>query len=120
MASGKLLRQLIKYGASGDVAGFRAAAEEAISEERQKQHHLLANDLERLLYRDHMVLDSKLRLLHPTTELPVAKDSDLPLLEERPVVREQDDMVLAEVTAKAITGIIREHQRADILRAHGL
>ena len=65
MASGKLLRQLIKYGARGDVVAFRAAAEAAISEEREKQHHLLANDLERLLYADHMSLDSRLKELHP-------------------------------------------------------
>jgi SpoVK/Ycf46/Vps4 family AAA+-type ATPase len=120
MASGKLLRQLIKYGARGDVVAFRAAAEAAISEEREKQHHLLANDLERLLYADHMSLDSRLRELHPATELPRAKDGDLPLLEERPVVREEDDIVLADATKLALHGIIREHQRADVLRAHGL
>ena len=120
MASGKLLRQLIKYGARGDVASFRAAAEAAISEERQKQHHLLANDLERLLYADHMVLDSRLRELHPAVELPRAKDGELPLLEERPVVREESDIILSEPTMAALRGIIREHQRADVLRSHGL
>jgi SpoVK/Ycf46/Vps4 family AAA+-type ATPase len=120
MASGKLLRQLIKYGARGDVVGFRSAAEAAISEEREKQHHLLANDLERLLYADHMSLDSRLRESHPAVELPRAKDGELPLLEERPVVREEDDIVLAETTRLALHGIIREHQRADVLRAHGL
>ena len=120
MASGKLLRQLIKYGARGDVVAFRAAAEAAIEEERQKQHHLLANDLERLLYGEHMALDGRLRQLRPTVELPRAKDGDLPLLEERPVVREEDDIVLAEPTRMALQEIIREHQRADVLRAHGL
>lgn len=120
MASGKLLRQLIKYGARGDVVAFRAAAEAAISEEREKQHHLLASDLERLLYADHMSLDSRLRELHPATELPRAKDGELPLLEERPVVREEDDIVLADATKLALHGIIREHQRVDVLRAHGL
>lgn len=120
MASGKLLRQLIKYGSRGDVAGFRAAAEAAIDEERQKQHHLLANDLERLLYGEHMALDSQVRQLHLAVELPRAKDGDLPLLEERPVVRDEADIVLADATTHALHEIIREHQRADILRAHGL
>jgi SpoVK/Ycf46/Vps4 family AAA+-type ATPase len=120
MASGKLLRQLIKYGARGDVGGFRAAAEVAISEERQKQHHLLANDLERLLYGEHMVLDSRLRELHPALELPRANEGDLPLLEERPVVRDESDIVLSPPTAKALEEIMREHHRADVLRAHGL
>lgn len=32
------------------MEAFRAAAEEAIAEERQKRRHLLANDLEKILY----------------------------------------------------------------------
>jgi hypothetical protein len=50
MATGKILRQLIKSGVEGNTGAFRAAAEEVIREERAKQHHLLANDLERFLY----------------------------------------------------------------------
>jgi hypothetical protein len=44
MATGKLLRQLIKSGVERNVEAFRAASEEVIKEERQKQHHLLANE----------------------------------------------------------------------------
>ena len=120
MASGRLLRQLVKYGARGDVVAFRGAAEAAISEERHKQHHLLANDLERLLYADHVVLDSRLRELYAAADLPRAAGGELPLLEERPVVREERDIVLTTATMHALTGIIQEHQRADVLRAHGL
>jgi len=120
MASGKLLRQLIKYGARGEIEAFRAAAEAAISEERQKQHHLLANDLERLLYGERMALDGGLRGAHPKLELPRAGEGDLPLLEERPVVREEGDIVLSDATAAALAEIVREHHRADVLMAHGL
>ncbi len=120
MASGKLLRQLIKYGAVGDVEAFRAAAESAIREERQKKHHLLANDLERLLYGERMALDSRITRAGMPFELPKAKDGELPLLEERPVVREEKDIVLAADTQKALEDILREHNRADILKAHGL
>ena len=120
MASGKLLRQLVKHGARGDTLAFRVAAEAAISEERQKQHHLLANDLERLLYGDHAVLHSRLRELLPAAELPRAADGDLPLLEERPVVRDERDIVLSSPTKQALRDVIREHQRADVLRANGL
>ena len=120
VASGKLLRQLVKYGARGDIPAFRTAAEVAISEERQKQHHLLANDLERLLYADYMSLDGRHRELHLATELPRAADGELPLLEERPVVREERDIVLTGPVMHALKDIIREHQRADVLRAHGL
>ena len=53
-------------------------------------------------------------------DLPRAPGGDLPLLEERPVVREQRDIVLPATTMQAFVGIIQEHQRADVLRAHGL
>jgi hypothetical protein len=36
MANAKLLRQLIKSGAQGDSASFRAASEAVIKEEREK------------------------------------------------------------------------------------
>lgn len=52
MASGKLLRLLVQSGASGDPTAFRSATEQLIKEERAKQHNLLANDLERILYGD--------------------------------------------------------------------
>lgn len=50
MANGKILRQLIKAGTNGDVIAFRDISKAVIQEERQKQHHLLANDLEQILY----------------------------------------------------------------------
>ncbi len=120
MASGKLLRQLIKYGASGNVEAFRAAAEAAIQEERQKKHHLLANDLERLLYGERMALDSRISRKPFPFEPPKANDGELPLVEERPVIREEKDIILTKETRKALEIILREHNRADILKAHGL
>lgn len=54
MANGKILRQLFKAGSLGDQAAFRRASEAIIEEERQKQHHLLANDLEQILYGGDM------------------------------------------------------------------
>lgn len=40
MASAKILRQLIRAGASGDVVAFKHVSESIIQEERQKQYHL--------------------------------------------------------------------------------
>lgn len=120
MASGKTLRQLIKAGATGDSAAFREASEAVIREEREKQHHLLANDLERLLYGDQANLSPNARRLHKVSELPKNKDNGLSLLEERPVVREEKDMVLSNATKSIFTDIIHEHNRADVLRSYGL
>ncbi len=120
MASGKILRQLVKAGASGDTDGFRQASEAIIREERQKQHHLLANDLERLLYGDQANLSPNARKLHKASEMPSNKDNGLALLEERPVVREEKDIILSEATQSLFTEILNEHNRADVLRSYGL
>lgn len=120
MASGKLLRQLIKSGAQGDSSGFRAASEAVIKEEREKNHHLLANDLERLLFGDQAAVRRGVRNLKAIADLPTNKDSGLALLEERPVIREQKDIVLSDTTQSALDEILMEHNRADVLRSYGL
>ena len=66
MSSGRTLRQLIKSGSSGDLEAFRRVTEEVIREEREKQHHLLANDLERILYGRPIVAPLSLRRLSET------------------------------------------------------
>ena len=120
MASGKVLRQLIKAGTEGDVAAFQAASESIIQEERQKQHHLLANDLERLLYGSQIGLSPNMRKLRMVSELPTSKDGGLVLLEERAVIREEKDIILSEATQDLLSEIIHEHNRADVLISHGL
>lgn len=120
MASGKVLRQLIRAGADGDIAAFKAASHSIIEEERQKQHHLLANDLERLLYGTQNDISSIVRKLRKGSELPTNKDNGLALLEERAVVREEKDIILSDATQTLLSEIIHEHNRADVLRSYGL
>lgn len=120
MASGKLLRQLIKSGVQGDAAGFRSASEAVIKEEREKNHHLLANDLERLLYGGQAVSGNGVRNLHSLPSLPTNKDNGLALLEERAVVREEKDIILSDATQSALDEILMEHNRADTLRSYGM
>ena len=82
VANGKLLRQLIRSGAEGDVDAFRGAAQEVIAEEREKQHHLLANDLETILYgRPHTPASPAVRKL--TGDILEDRERGLPLLEAR-------------------------------------
>jgi len=120
MASGKLLRQLIKSGATGDEAGFRAASAAVIQEEREKSHHLLANDLERLLYGERTSMSGNINRLYKFPSLPANKDGGLALLEERTAVREEKDIVLSDATQTVLSEVIHEHNRADVLRTYGL
>lgn len=120
MASGKLLRQLIKSGAQGDTAVFRLASEAVIKEEREKNHHLLANDLERLLYGSQITTGDSVRRLHSLPGLPTNKDNGLALLEARGVVREEKDIILSDTTQSALDEILMEHNRADTLQSYGM
>ena len=106
MASGKLLRQLIKSGTQGDASGFRAASEAVIKEEREKNHHLLANDLERLLYGDQATVGKSARKLQSLPSVPTNKDNGLALLEERAVIREEKDIILSDASQSALDEIL--------------
>jgi SpoVK/Ycf46/Vps4 family AAA+-type ATPase len=120
VASGAILRQLIKSGALGDEVGFRAATEAVIKEEREKRHHLLANDLERLLYGKSAATEKNSRSLQLVPRLPSNKDNGLDLLEVRPVVRGEIDLILSDSTQTTLSEIIYEHDQVDVLRSYGL
>jgi SpoVK/Ycf46/Vps4 family AAA+-type ATPase len=119
MANGKILRQLIKAGASGDSDAFRRASEVVIQDERQKQHHLLANDLEQMLYGEYLKpLKQSGRSVLPTP--PVDKERGLSLLDIRQAQRPLEEMVLSESSNTAIGELLEEHRRADVLRSFGM
>ena len=120
MASGKILRQIIKAGSAGDATAFRQASEAIIREERQKQHHFPANSPghwpARRSGRPFPLCEGSAK----EREMPSNKDNGLALLEERPVVREEKDIVLSNATQSLFTEILNEHNRADVLRSYGL
>ncbi len=119
MANGKILRQLIKAGASGDSDAFRRASEAVIQDERQKQHHLLANDLEQMLYGEYLKpVKQSGRSVLPIP--PVDKERGLPLLDIRQAQRPLEEMVLSESSNTAIEELLEEHRRADVLRSFGM
>ena len=116
MANGKLLRQLIRSGAEGDVDAFRGAAREVIAEERQKQHHLLANDLEAILYGGPRTPTSPaVRKL--TAAGPEDRERGLPLLEVREPARGLDDVVLSPANPSLIEALSSRAQREELLKA---
>lgn len=119
MANGKVLRQLIKAGASGDSEEFRRASEAVIQDERQKQHHLLANDLEKILYGEH--LKPAGRSAHSILPAsPVDKERGLPLIDIRQAQRPLEEMVLHDNSRAAVEELLEEHRRSDVLRSYGM
>ncbi len=118
MATARLLRQLIKTGSEGSHDAFRRVSEQLIQEERSKNHHLLANDLERILYGRqsstvpvHSVLNDR---------LPKNKERNLPLLQIKEPVRRLEDVVLSDDNVSLLDELLQEHHRAETLKSYGL
>ncbi len=118
MASGKLLRQLIKSGAEGNHDAFRQVSAEVIQEERAKHHHLLADDLEKILYGRNNN-PTKLYALH-NDYLPKDKERNLPLLQIKEPIRRLEDIVLSDANSSLMDELLQEHHRAEVLKSHGL
>lgn len=118
MASGKILRQLVKAGATGDSDAFRQASEAIIREERQKQHHLLANDLEQILYGDTKPLKSNVTRQLPA--VPTDKERGLQLLDLRQPHRTLEELILPSAGKTAVEELLEEHRREDVLVTYGL
>jgi SpoVK/Ycf46/Vps4 family AAA+-type ATPase len=114
MASGKLLRQLIKSGAEGDLACFRSASQAVIDEERAKKHHLLANDLEKILY-SHTEDNRRFQ-----ANLPEDRERGLPLVVAKNPARRIEDLVLSDDNSSVLEEILQEHHRDELLRSYGL
>ena len=119
MANGKLIRKLIRSGTEGDLDAFRVVAKQVIEEERQKHHHLLADDLETILYgRSRTSSSPTLRKLSET--IPEDRERGVPLLSIREPVRSLVDVVLSHENLSLVKDVLREHNRGEILKAHGL
>lgn len=119
MPNGELLRQLFRSGADGDLDVFRHVADKVIAAERQKHHHLLADDLERILHgRPNPTTSSALQNL--IGSVPKDRERGFPLLTIRDPARGLEDVVLSDCNTANVTAVLREHGRADMLRAHGL
>jgi SpoVK/Ycf46/Vps4 family AAA+-type ATPase len=118
MAEGRILRQLIRAGSRADSQEFQTAAEELIRHEREKKHHLLANDLARILYgEDPKKLASTPR---SSSDLPKDRERGLALLDRREPVRDLGDIVLAGDNRSLMEEVLLEQNRSDLLASYGL
>ena len=118
MATAKLLRQLVKTGSEGNHEAFKRVSEQLIQEERSKNHHLLANDLEKILYGRRSTTAPLHSVL--TDRLPKDKDRNLPLLQIKEPVRRLEDVVLSDENASLLDELLQEHHRVETLQSYGL
>ena len=100
------------------------AAREYIQEERRKNHHVVARDLERLLasYNGLSVVrgnNGLSPLPSGSRDLPKDKERDVALIEMFEPARRLTDLVLDEATRKTLERIVDENRKADLLKTYG-
>ncbi|MCY3967248.1 MAG: ATP-binding protein, partial [bacterium] len=111
MARSDLLIDLVEAEQHGDRARFRALVEAAIAEERAKSHHLVAERLSELITTVGLAD-------RPGRDSRAASVADL-LLEIVPQ-RRLRDLTLTHSVGGAISELIEEHHRGELLRSHNL
>lgn len=117
MARSDLLVTLVKASATGDRKVIRSTVEAMIAEEKARQHNGLA---ERLTH----ALNAPQGLNHAGSPGPVVLAGPVPkgrdYLSEIVPRRQLADLVLTDEARSAISDLVEEQTRADILRAHGV
>lgn len=121
--TGELLRDLVSAHVGEDESRFLEAALHLIQEERRKNHHVLASDLERLL-SDGDRSRSSIGALTPfrrfSDDLPKDSERGLNLVEVFEPHRTPDSLVLSEDLRQRIDRIVAEQRDSDVLKAYGL
>lgn len=108
----------------GDNDAFKAAAKKYAFEERRKNHHVVANELERLLANApaHALVTSSTSMMlgFNDTELPRDRERGVPLVELIEPQRSLDDLILSHEVRSSLDRLIMENRRADLLRTYGI
>jgi SpoVK/Ycf46/Vps4 family AAA+-type ATPase len=111
VARSDLIIDLVEAQRRGDSVRFRTLVEAIIAEERSQQHHLVADRLSELITttgsHDLLTRDGATR--------PVAD-----LFHEIVPRKRLSELQLPKVVREATAELIEEHQRAELLRSHGI
>jgi len=113
MARADLLLALVQSGAGGDDLAFRRAAEALIAEEEAKKHNVLATQLTDALRRRRPSASNNVTAL-------ARNDATRSLFHEQEPQRRLSELVLPLEARQAVTQLVEEHHRRDLLRSHGV
>ncbi len=111
VARSDLLLSIVRAGATGDRVALRSSVEAAVAEERGKNHHILADRLQRAL--------NAVAVTPPTSSAPSAQVGKDTILETEPRQR-LDNLILPLPVVQQVRQLVEEQHRADLLRAHGM
>lgn len=109
MARADLLLDLVEAERRGDRDRFRVLVEAVIAEERNNQHHLLADRLSELITTSGqgVIRDDRATAIRD-------------LVHEVIPNRRLSELELAPVPQQVLTELIEEQQRAELLRSYGI
>ncbi len=115
MARADLLVKLIKAGSSGDSSLFRRVVESIIAEEKSKQHHVLASQLEDIFRSNDFSSSPNLR----NTKSTLLHKFENFLFRMHPE-KNLDDLILEDNNRIKMDEVIQEQFRSDMLRSYNL
>lgn len=111
MPRSDLLMALVRAATKGDQVLLRRALESMVAEEREKQHHVLADRL-----ADYLRPNGN----HEGKGPLVNDDRIGSLLLELVPRKTLGDLILSEPVSQACAELVEEQQRSELLRAYGL
>lgn len=121
MASGEVLRKLLISFSQDNREEFYAAATQLIKEEKNKNHLLLARDLEKIIQRTSSNGSAFNNITYNNySEVPKDKDSGLPLIEIKLYDYSLEKIILSSNNTEIIKRIILENRKKEILNSYGL
>jgi SpoVK/Ycf46/Vps4 family AAA+-type ATPase len=111
LARSDLLLSIVRAGAAGDQAALRSSVEAVVADERNKNHNVLADRLQRAL--------NTVAVTSPVRTVPSSHAGRDTILETEPRQR-LEDLILPLPVTHQVGQLVEEQHRADLLRAHGI
>jgi SpoVK/Ycf46/Vps4 family AAA+-type ATPase len=111
VARSDLLLSIVRAGAAGDRSALRSSVEAIVAEERGKNHHILADRLQRAL--------NAVSVTPPPASQPGSQSGKDTILETIPR-RRLEELILPLPVSEQVRQLVEEQHRADLLRAHGM
>jgi len=120
LARADLIKKLFSSYQSKDDKTFRLIAEEIISDERQKHHPVLANELNQILFNGLRSVNRTFSELEHHDPLPFDQDRRNPLVSIRQPDRRISDLVFSTSEKQGVKRIIDEFHAWEIFEENGL
>lgn len=121
MARGDTLRKLLHSFSNENREEFRAAATQLIEEEKQKNHLLLAHDLERIMQGSvSRKVASNNFYPQQYPEVPTDKETGLPLIDIQQYNFNWDRVILSSKNLEILERIVIENRKFELLNSYNL